>query len=102
MLAALLLVLLIGCALAVWKDLVHQRSDVSAGHVESAREAPASARRSLRSFLPRSRKPDLPREDRAPLPGHITCPTSRLRGRAATRGSSSTSCRPTRRRACTA
>jgi hypothetical protein len=73
MLAASLLVLLIGCALAVWKDLVHQRSDVSLGHVEAGRETPASARRSLRSLLPRSRKPHLPREDRAPLPGHITC-----------------------------
>ena len=73
MLAALLLVLLIGCALAVWTDLVHQRSDVPTGRMEYAREATAATRRSLRSFLPRSRKPLLPREDRAPLPGRMTC-----------------------------
>jgi hypothetical protein len=73
MLAAFLLVLLLGCALAVWKDVAHQRSDVSLGHVESAHESTSRTRRTLRSFLPRSRKPHLPREDRAPLPGHITC-----------------------------
>lgn len=73
MLAALLVVLLLGCALAVWKDLVHQRSDVSTGQVEHTGDASAASRRSLRSFLPRSRKPVLPREDRAPLPGRITC-----------------------------
>ncbi len=73
MLAAFVLVLLIGCTVAVWKDLVHQRSDVPTGHGESTQEATAAGRRSLRSFLPRSRKPLLPREDRAPLPGRITC-----------------------------
>ena len=73
MLAAFLLVLLIGCALAVWKDLVHQRSDGSIGRIDYARESTAATRRTLRSFLPRSRKPVLPREDRAPLAGHITC-----------------------------
>jgi hypothetical protein len=73
MLPALLIVLLIGCAVAVWKDLVHQRSDVSVGRMEHAREATAATRRTLRSFLPRSRKPFLPHADRAPLPGHITC-----------------------------
>ena len=73
MVAALVLVLLIACALAVWKDVVHQRSDVSTGHAEYAHEASAATRRTLRSFLPRSRKPLLPAEDRAPLPGRITC-----------------------------
>ena len=73
MVAALVLVLLIGCALAVWKDVVHQRSDVSIGHVEHSGEGAGAARRTLRSFLPRSRKPHLPAEDRAPLPGRITC-----------------------------
>ena len=73
MLSALVLVLLLGCALAVWKDLVHQRSDVSTGGMEHAREASAATRRTLRSFLPRSRKPLLPRDDRAPMAGHITC-----------------------------
>jgi hypothetical protein len=73
MLAASLLVLLLGCALAVWKDVVHQRSDVSLGHVDPAPGTTAGSRRTLRSFLPRSRKPHLPREDRAPLPGHISC-----------------------------
>lgn len=71
--AALVLVLLLACALAVWKDLVHQRSDGGTGRVEYAREATATTRRGLRSFLPRSRKPFLPREDRAPLPGRMTC-----------------------------
>lgn len=73
MLAALVLVLLIACTVAVWADLVHQRSDVSVGRLEYAREATAATRRTLRSFLPRSRKPLLPAEDRAPLPGRITC-----------------------------
>jgi hypothetical protein len=73
MVAALVLVLLLGCALAVWKDVVHQRSDVSIGHVDSAGEGAGAARRTLRSFLPRSRKPHLPADDRAPLPGRITC-----------------------------
>jgi hypothetical protein len=73
MLAALLLVLLIGCTVAVWKDLVHQRSDAPVGRMEYAREATAATRRTLRSFLPRSRKPRLPSEDRAPLPGRIPC-----------------------------
>jgi hypothetical protein len=73
MLPGLALVLLIGCALAVWSDLVRQRSDGSVGRIEYARESTAATRRTLRSFLPRSRKPHLPREDRAPLPGHITC-----------------------------
>jgi hypothetical protein len=73
MLAALLLVLLIGCTVAVWKDLVHERSDVPVGRMEHAREATAATRRTLRSFLPRSRKPHLPREDRAPLAGRIAC-----------------------------
>jgi len=73
MLAALVLVLLVGCALAVWKDLIHQRSDVSTGRMEYAREAGAATRRTVRSFLPRSRKPLLPHADRAPLPGRITC-----------------------------
>lgn len=71
MLAALVLVLLIGCTVAVWKDLVHQGSDAPVGRTEHARDA--ATRRTLRSFLPRSRKPHLPREDRAPLPGRITC-----------------------------
>jgi hypothetical protein len=73
MLAVLLLVLLIGCTVAVWKDLVHERSDVPVGRREYAREATARTRRTLRSFLPRSRKPHLPSADRAPLPGRITC-----------------------------
>jgi len=73
MVPALLLVLLVGCTVAVWKDLVHQCSDAPVGRLESAREAPAASRRTLRSFLPRSRKPHLPHADRAPLPGHITC-----------------------------
>ena len=73
MLAALVLALLIGCTVAVWKDLVHQRTDASTGRQEYAREATARTRRTLRSFLPRSRKPYLPHADRAPLPGHITC-----------------------------
>ena len=73
MVAALVLVLLIGCTVAVWKDLVHERSYVSTGRMEYAREATAATRRSLRSFLPRSRKPFLPQEDRAPLPGRISC-----------------------------
>ncbi|RBY89904.1 hypothetical protein [Blastococcus sp. TF02A-26] len=73
MLAGLVLVLMIGCSLAVWKDLVAQRSDGSVGRAEYAREATAATRRTLRSFLPRSRKPVLPREDRAPLAGRITC-----------------------------
>jgi hypothetical protein len=73
MLPAFLLVLLLGCALAVWKDLVHQRSDAPVGRIEYARGATAATRRTLRSFLPRSRKPHLPHADRAPLPGHITC-----------------------------
>ena len=78
MLAAFVLVLLLGCTLAVWKDLVHERSDVSDqrgdAHVARRRHArKAAVRRTLRSFLPRSRKPVLPREDRAPLVGHITC-----------------------------
>ncbi|WP_091941291.1 hypothetical protein [Trujillonella endophytica] len=73
MLAALFLVLLIGCTVAVWKDLVHQGSDVPVSRREHAREATARTRRTLRSYLPRSRKPHLPREDRAPLPGRITC-----------------------------
>lgn len=73
MLAALVLVLLIGCTVAVWKDLVHQRSDVPVGRMEYAREATARTRRTLRSYLPRSRKPHLPAEDRAPLHGRITC-----------------------------
>jgi hypothetical protein len=78
MVPALVLVLLLGCTLAVWKDLAHERSDVSdqrgdapLGRRERAGEA--VTRRSLRSFLPRSRKPVLPREDRAPLAGHISC-----------------------------
>ena len=73
MLAVFLLVLLLGCTLAVWKDLVHERSDGASGGTEYAREASAARRRTLRSYLPRSRKPVLPREDRAPLPGRITC-----------------------------
>jgi hypothetical protein len=73
MLAALALVVLLACVLAVWKDLVHQRSDVSTGQTENAREVSAATRRTLRSFLPRSRKPLLPKEDRAPLAGHISC-----------------------------
>lgn len=73
MVAALVLVLLVACTLAVWKDVVHQRSDVSLGRQESAWQATAATRRTLRSFLPRSRKPLLPAEDRAPLPGRITC-----------------------------
>ena len=73
MVAAFVLVLLIGCAVAVWKDLVHQRSDIALGGTEHAQDATGGTRRSLRSFLPRSRKPVLPREDRAPLPGRITC-----------------------------
>jgi hypothetical protein len=73
MLPALLLVLLLGCTVAVWKDVAHQRSDIAVGRTEYARDAAASTRRTLRSFLPRSRKPFLPRADRAPLAGHITC-----------------------------
>ncbi len=73
MLAASLLVLLIGCTVAVRTGLLHRHSDVLAGRTEHGQEVPAAVRRSLRSYLPRSRKPVLPREDRAPLPGRITC-----------------------------
>ncbi|WP_409328806.1 hypothetical protein [Trujillonella humicola] len=73
MLVALVLVLMVACALSVWKDVVHQRSDGSLGGADFPRGAVAATRRTLRSLLPRSRKPLLPAEDRAPLPGRIRC-----------------------------
>jgi hypothetical protein len=73
MLSVLVLLLLVACTVTVWRDLVNQRSDVPVGRIEYARAATAATRRTLRSFLPRSRRPVLPREDRAPLAGRMTC-----------------------------
>ena len=73
---ALILTVMLGwSAVLVWRHVLRQDADPALANDRPRfrLNSGTSSRRAFRSYLPRSRKPFMPAEDRPPLASRITC-----------------------------